>query len=535
MNQDEKKQQGASERAKIESRVFSESWQEAVFGHMVTNYAFFLKCRTHLKPSWFQNPRLYTLCSEFFGLYDEIHRMPTVSEFVALKILSIPDPQEASRYKSVFDRCKAGAQQISVDIISKEMTGWLKISRFIDEMKTASTKFNEGNYYSAISWIKKTSNEIESASFEDDRLADFSDPVSFYTDQEEDFKNGISTGSALFDSLLVGKRSYEMDGKRYQSPGLIRKLMTVLVGPTNAGKTSLIVTMARHAIADRKKVLIITHEQDEKPVKDKIYKAVFNMNAEQISRAIADPNEHKKLAMKGQFINKYLKYRHYIELGKMYVEDVIDLIKSLHEKEIAKDGKGFDLVIDDYPAKLLSRVYNSKSLQKRDIIAYVYDQFSLLAKSLDCHVIAPIQTNRDGYRQSKQGKDFIDSDSVSEAFGVAQLADNVITLNRSEEDKKHERVYLFIAKNRLGQTGNWYYSKTDLSKSLMYGPGQKLEEACGSGVMKFEDLMERALKEDPILLMSVEKEEKKNEKETKKTGNAENQVSNPVSDIESPN
>jgi transposase-like protein len=69
----------------------------------------------------------------------------------------------------------------------------------------------------------------------------------------------------------------------------------------------------------------------------------------------------------------------------------------------------------------------------------------------------------------------------------------------------------------------------------MYGPGQKLEEACGSGVMKFEDLMERALKEDPILLMSVEKEEKKNEKETKKTGNAEKQVSNPVSDIESPN
>jgi len=480
---------GAAIAAETNARVFSETWQEAVFGHMLKNYHFFLKCRQYLLPNWFQNPRLYTLADELFKLYDDLRRLPTVSEFIALKVNSMIDTQEAQRFRAAIDRSLASSGQIAVDIISKEMTGWLKISRFMDEMKKSSNQFNEGNYHSAISWIKKTSADIEKASFESDKLADFSDPVAFYSELSDYDHDGISTGSAMLDALLIGKKTFEKDGKSYQMPGLGRKTMTVLVGAANSGKTSCIISILRHAVADQKKVLFLTHEQSEAPIKDKIYKACFNMSADQMSIALRDETLSKKLRVKAQIINKYLKYRHYNEIGKMYVEDVLDLIQALNEKEIALTGRGFDLVIDDYPAKLMSRNFGGKGTERRHLLGYVYSQFSMLADSMNCHVIAPVQTNRASYKQMKDGGNFLDMDSISESFEVAQIADNVITINRSDDNKRRNEVYLNIAKNRRGETGNWYYSKTDLSRSLMYGPGQGLAEATGTGEMKFEELL----------------------------------------------
>lgn len=456
--------------------VFDEKWQEATFGHMLTNKNFFEKCKMYVKPSWFQNPKISAICQLYYTAVDEKKRYLTLSEFETLKISSMVDMKLAKSYFDTIERCKITTKDIRIDIISEEMTAWAWSASARDLIEKGAMKYNQGEGSKIIDFFSNKLELIKRISFKQDALTDLSNPIQFYTAFEEHRTNGVSTGSRMLDRLLVGDVTYKKvleDGSEEidQVPGFIKGFTTVVLGPSNSGKSSLMATFARHIACQRKKVLFITHEGTESMNVDRIFKSYLEMNAQMISAAMTTESGRKELLDKTSEIKDYLFYKHHNIAGGMYVEDVIAIIREINDREIAKDGRGLDVVIDDYPANLLSRMHANQKLERRHVLANNYRQFSSLGDELNIHMILPMQVNRSGYTKAKNGDELLGQDDVAEAFEVCQIADNVISINRSDEDKRNKKVRLYIDKNRAGETGSVFWSQTDLSKSLMFKPG----------------------------------------------------------------
>jgi hypothetical protein len=69
--------------------------------------------------------------------------------------------------------------------------------------------------------------------------------------------------------------------------------------------------------------------------------------------------------------------------------------------------------------------------------------------ALSCGIIVKnSQTNRGG-----MDEEIVTLSSIGESFAKAQVADVIISLSRSYEDKRMNRGKVFIAKNRAGQDG----------------------------------------------------------------------------------
>lgn len=473
---------------KIDGTVYSEIWQEAVLGHMLTNEFFFEKCRIYIEESWFRNPRLGFICKELYRFYDKYNIIPRENEFITKCIMPIPDGAERRAFQDIIGRCKISKDGIRLEVISQEMTGWIKVSRFRDSLQEASAKYNKGDYSDAIEWVDAKIQDLKMASFMDDNTFDFSKPDEFYESEDGVTADGISTGEPNLDKLLVGERTYKDEkGVIHQYPGLQRKNMTVVLGAINSGKTSVMVTLARHAIAQDKRVLIITHEGSERNIVDKIYKAYTESDINEISDKLRDSVKRSEFITMGKKLNENLVYKHIETSDGMFVEDVVATIKHLNAKMISRTGKGFDLVIDDYPGLLMTRNPLLQREKKHVWLTHVYKKLQSLAKELNFHLLAPMQVNRSSFQMAKKGEEFLDMDSIAEAFGVAACADSVITINRSDKDKKTNMLYLYIAKNRLGETGNYFSSSTDLSRSIMFGHGMGGKITKGS--VKMEDLI----------------------------------------------
>lgn len=479
----------------LEGVVFSEKWQEAVFGHMMSDLGFFLRSRKYLESNWFSNPRIGTLYGFLTDFYNTENKFPTVGEFEALKLNTIIDGQERHRYKTTLDMCRISAQTISVQIVSKSMTGYIQYIKFKESTQKSIKLFNEGDCSKAISWIDQKIKEIKNSSFEDDGTYVFDNPFFHWKMINTEQKDGISTGSPILDKLLSGSEAEDPSnpGASIPLPGFKKRSMTVVIGPSNSGKTSLMTTFIKHAINQDKRVLFITHEGDEKQIANNIYKACLDMNDKEFSEHLKEYDKTRSFSTQmrdaiiitKEKIDKNLIYKPMRSTGALYVEDVIDNIKMINQNEISKGNKPFDMIIDDYPAKLFSKQLSNKE-EKRNKDTYVYDQFQQLAIELNCHVIAPVQSNRAGYKQSKDSGGMIDMDSVAESFGITQVADQVLTINRSSKDKAAGRMYLYLAKSRSAQTGSHFWSQVDLSKSIMYAQG--LPSSQGIGDLKLADV-----------------------------------------------
>ena len=191
----------------------------------------------------------------------------------------------------------------------------------------------------------------------------------------------------------------------------------------------------------------------------------------QVSPVNPTPEESKEMQIAAPLLSEYLTYIPWVKSGSMYVEDVVDMIKEKNTYIKSKNnGKGFDLVIDDYPGKLASRA-TGKNQADHAIKTHIYDQFVTLAIEEQFHMIVPLQSNRGGYKKAKElksGSSLIDQSDVADAYNIVQRASNVITINSSKLDKEKQVVRYLIDKSRSSQTGKIFVSSTAFDRSTSH-------------------------------------------------------------------
>lgn len=452
--------------------TWSESWQEAVIGHIFEDTRFAVRCTEFLKPTWFTAG---LMLQQIWTTYKEFHkkagRLPAFTKEkdgneikTTFEILDEPffrelDVPSLEKYKVLLKRCTTvSVNAFPLDEIKKNLTGFARANLFKETMVQAGEQYKSRFYDKAYIWTKEKLDEITKTDFDGDLLAmDLTSPGDWLFKEDKRKDLAISTGCAALDEALGG--------------GLFRGETTAIMAPTNTGKTTAMVTMVRHSLVNHKKVMLITHEGRPEAIRLMVLAALTGFPRRELASLWMNGGR-KQIEIAAKLMDEYLTFIPYVLTGKMYIENVAnEIIKRCEEAKRA--GKPYDLLVDDYPKKLRSKSRaGSKDIAYRAELAEIYDQFNHLAAELNVHALVAIQTNRQGSKQNRGTVDvdqYLGMEEIDESFGVAQNMANIITLNRSSNDAKANILSYSIAKSRNDQTDIAVRTRTKYDSSLTHG------------------------------------------------------------------
>ena len=435
---------------------FSPVGHSSVIGWMLRNKEFALKCKHNLKPEMFANDMLgdifTALCKHMVNYNDT----PS-AEALSSHFLTKADKKVSEEYrKKIFD-CTGAAGLFQLNHLENQITDWLQVSIFKDAQIKSAKYYKQANIAELKSILKQCYEDIDKVKFTKTAQYDTSDPVGELNEMIKSRSDAITTGLPEFDNMIGG--------------GLFPGEQTVIIAPTDIGKTTLCLNLLYHNIMNQKHCLFIIHEGSPTRIMMKLRQRFLEFTKDEYLNAAKNKDLVKLQAIKDMnenYIDEYLVYIPLIKAGGLFVEDTIEEIKRQMEVLKSKTGKYFALVVDDYPAKLALR--HSRGLETRDKLSYIYAEFQRIAAEFACHVITPAQLNRTGYKENKERQpgEFQGLDNISEAFGICQNSDNVWVMNRSDVDAKNNQLWIVVDKTKEDEHKRKIMLKTDYARVITH-------------------------------------------------------------------
>lgn len=246
--------------------------------------------------------------------------------------------------------------------------------------------------------------------------------------------HGVSTGVSAIDSRLYHK-------------GWGKRELSILMGGAKAGKTTALINFARNAAMNKENVLYITLEVSKKVVGDRM-DAGF---ADIAMKLVGDSPHEINTKIKALQTNCGVIKLHEFPTGTMRPSDLRRLLSRYRAK-----GLKFDLVVVDYldimcpENRYNDEIANSKS---------IWVDVRAIAQQEDVAMLSATQTNRDGFKAS-----VAKAEHVADDFNKIRIADIVISINATEEERAKGEARLYFAASRNQEGGFSVFIKQDLAK-----------------------------------------------------------------------
>ena len=211
----------------------------------------------------------------------------------------------------------------------------------------------------------------------------------------------------------------------------------VVVAPTGAGKSMVLVHLGAQALKQGRNVLHYTLELGDTIVAGRYDSAITGV-------------ELKNLVVFKEKIYDEIKDLN----GKLIIKEyptrsaTIHTIKNHIDKLRRRDFEP-DMIIVDYGD--LIKPESSKRDEKRHQLETIYEELRGIAQTHECPVWTASQTNRSGLNA-----EVITMESISEAFNKCFVADFICSISRTAEDKQANTARMYVAKNRNGMDGLVY-------------------------------------------------------------------------------
>ena len=225
--------------------------------------------------------------------------------------------------------------------------------------------------------------------------------------------------------------------------GIGAKELAVVIAPTGAGKSMVLVHLGAQALKLGKKVVHYTLELADTVVGIRYDSCLAKVDLRDIMDS-KDIVKEKIQDVSGKLIIKEYPTK------SASTKSIKNHLEKLKKQNILPD-----VVIVDY-ADLLRPV--SHGAEKRHDLEGIYEELRGLASEFDCAFITASQTNRGGLNA-----EVITMESISEAFNKCFVADFIFSLSRTPQDKQANSGRVFIAKNRNGPDGLVFPAAVDWS------------------------------------------------------------------------
>ena len=239
----------------------------------------------------------------------------------------------------------------------------------------------------------------------------------------------VTTGWADIDNICGG--------------GLGKNELGVVIAPTGAGKSMVLVHLGAQALKEGKTVIHYTLELQDTVIANRYDSCITGYPLTDILNFKNEVYEDIK-DLEGSLIIKEYPTK----------SASTNTIKA-HLSKLVKMGTTPGLIIVDY-GDLLKPVQVRK--EKRNELESIYEELRAISGEFQCPVWTASQTNRAGL-----SAEVITMEQISEAFNKCFVADFIFSVSRTIEDKQNNQGKIFIAKNRNGPDGIIYNIFLDTS------------------------------------------------------------------------
>lgn len=399
--------------------------------------------------------------------FKKYQRRPSEGQLRQKIIEFKPDPK--SKTKATVKGLTAAANLIYKTDISDEnyyrqnIGAYVQQVKFIRAYKNMKTTFIKNDRNKAIQVFQGMLDGLTAVSFEKDSIFKLSDFSHMYETNKNSGVSRIPTGITKLDKDTLG--------------GLPRQGLTVVLAGTNVGKSMFCVSLAAQALKAKDeaglnrgfKVFHINLEGNAQSIIFRYYSNLSQIPYERIVKGELTEEEMARLKRIEEEYNSRFMIKNLAGSFNNTIESLEAYCKEVHKKF------KFDLLLVDY-GQLLE---TSRDVgEYRHIMATVFRGLDTMSKAFNCAVVSPAQGTRNA--QEKQNvpnfggkfaapKDakapVMRSSDISEAFEIARVADMILSLNATDEEKVQGRLRVFMEKQRDGEKNKTYgvHTRFDLS------------------------------------------------------------------------
>lgn len=439
---------------------FSPSAQEAVLGHLICNEGLYNQVRLFMEPNWFSNIGHQAVFKYLKEYSDELGRFPNVE---SLKLyISLEAPDDANKLIGIVTSSVMVSHTVQIEPLENKLLNWLKARIYFEGLSQSQALFNRKKFDEAYEAIDQCSKDISKARIKSDTEMEWSNPLATFELQKLEYSKGLTFGLKCFDDLLLPEQTHG---------SLLPGDTTILLASTNVGKTTTMITVAAHNLRRRRDILFLFHEGRPLDIQLKIWCNLLGVSMSELLGLYK--NEPARVDKMAQILQEHMTLVPVFKPG-LCVEEVEEVINRRVKEHQDKYGRTYDLIVDDYPAKLSTKMASGGQLQMRNMYQYVYNYFVQIGLFHQIHILGAIQTNREGSKINANLKDakdhrIIGLEDVHESFGTMQDVCNVISINRDGAAKAEERVTFGICKSRSSKTGWVVVCKSDYGHACTHG------------------------------------------------------------------
>lgn len=462
-----------------EKLPFADVKQRALVGHALKNEKFFAKVIRTVKSDWFHDQIVGRVWKNIKHHHETYGLKPTVAEVKECPEFMGMVQAERQKHTGVLDVCVLDSANIDTKVILNELVTWYRARILQIGVPVAADLYNSHKIEEAAAKLKETMKDFQSAGTLEEREEKFGNVKEEFTKTITARENALTIGNAYFDHILDEKCPLPGKGEPGKQYGSLHKgELSVVLAPTSAGKSTLLVTTCISNIKRGKRILYVSHEDPKLSVKMNMRKAFACKDDAELQALFLDPT-----GMGLQWLNsidamlgKGITYLPMNRVG-LTVEEVMDTINQFQEREVMEMGKGFDMVIDDYPSRLV--LARGGKWEKRQVLEEIYQQFGQLALDIDVHCQTAMQVNREGNKINKRMGNYekttrlVTLEDASEAFGPMTAARLVITINRTPFDKQNKQVTFLCCKTKQGESDYAITLDCDYARSLSFKPDSR--------------------------------------------------------------
>ncbi len=368
---------------------------------MLRNPEFLRHYRHAIRSEWFDSAEIRLIVDVILTYFDDYK---TVPDFDTLEFLLSNISKDMAWGKLLSIVKKHGDDGLSY--VYDHFSEFVQYKSYKESIILSAKYLEEGKY-------DKIPEAIRQAQHWDKQsipYVDFFDNIDEWL-REEDIRDTITTGMEELDQVLHG--------------GTARGELTVVLAAPGQGKTMTLVNLGSAAVLDGRRVYHFHSEQSSSVIRARYTARMTGIPYHQIKE---DPEYTKSI------LDEIKEYNGSLLISRC-AGSTIGAIRAF----IYRFGKP-DVVIIDYADKLVSkRKYN----ERRHEIAAIYDEMIIMGYEFNASIITASQTNRQAL-----GKEKITIADIAEAYEKAAIADNIIAIAQTEEEKAANNLRLVMAKIR---------------------------------------------------------------------------------------
>lgn len=394
--------------------------------YLVEDQTFFTEIANVVDQNAFSESILRTFVGTLKNYYLKENVVPSYSTLAILLKMKAKDEIQVKEWDDLIEKLKKQTFE-GCNVIKDNALKFFKQQKLIKAANTMLDKVGKGDIEQFDECQKLIEDALMAGNTEDYGHSIF--------ELEEkalspDYTISIPTGVSGLDEILGG--------------GLDKKKLGLIIAPLGTGKTTLATAFSSYAATQGFKVLQIYFEDDDVDITRKHFSRLTDTEASEFKRLNDDEKENIFEILKNhpdrQALEQNLRVKSF-KTGEMSATDIKIFIKKLI-------NKGFkpDLVCIDYFECLAPESSSKPNESEWYKEGVTMRKLENMAKELDIAIWLPTQGNKDSIIA-----EIVTVDKAGGSVKKGQIAQVIISIARTTEDRENNRATLALLKNRSGK------------------------------------------------------------------------------------